>query len=284
MTSAIRSTALAGVGGLVLALSAAGSSAAAGMTAGAAAAPALSATAAASDTARSAREPYLRTGSRGEAVTAWQRALNGWLRAEGRARLAEDGIFGPKTDAATRAFQRASRIAVDGIVGPRTRDALAGTLDGGGGSGPFEGTVGISTSPPSGEPLGFSDVRFGVHEEFDRVVLDLPGDGVPGWHVEYVDRPVREQGSGRVVPMAGDAWLRISARGVGYPADTGVAYPRLERVATPGAGVVDDLYVGTLFEGQQDVVVGVSSPEEYRVFPLDDPTRLVVDIAHPSEG
>jgi hypothetical protein len=161
---------------------------------------------------------------------------------------------------------------VDGIVGPQTRDALAGTLDGGGSTDPFEGTVGISTSEPSGEPLGVSDVRFGVHETFDRVVLDLPGEGVPGWHVEYVDRPVREQGSGRVIELAGDAWLRISARGVGYPADTGVPYyPGPERVPTPGAGVVEDLYVGTLFEGQQNVYVGVSSPEEYRVFPSTTP-------------
>lgn len=35
-----------------------------------------------------------------------------------------DGIFGPRTESAVRAFQRDSRLHVDGIVGPRTRAAL----------------------------------------------------------------------------------------------------------------------------------------------------------------
>jgi peptidoglycan hydrolase-like protein with peptidoglycan-binding domain len=38
--------------------------------------------------------------------------------------VAVDGIFGPKTDAAVRAFQQSRSLAVDGIVGPKTWTAL----------------------------------------------------------------------------------------------------------------------------------------------------------------
>lgn len=60
-----------------------------------------------------------RRGSRGQAVTAVQQRLRdrGW-------NIASDGIFGPATDRAVRAFQREKRLSVDGIVGPRTWRAL----------------------------------------------------------------------------------------------------------------------------------------------------------------
>ncbi len=59
----------------------------------------------------------LKVGSRGEEVKKLQENLN---------RLgfncgAADGIFGPKTEAAVKAFQQRYGLAVDGIVGPATR-------------------------------------------------------------------------------------------------------------------------------------------------------------------
>jgi hypothetical protein len=63
--------------------------------------------------------PVLRRGARGDAVKDAQRLLN-------RAGFpcSTDGIFGPKTDAAVRAFQRARKMTVDGIVGRHTWAAL----------------------------------------------------------------------------------------------------------------------------------------------------------------
>lgn len=58
--------------------------------------------------------PILRRGSRGDAVRYVQ----------GKVGAAADGIFGPKTDAAVKAFQRSHGLVVDGIVGPRTWAAI----------------------------------------------------------------------------------------------------------------------------------------------------------------
>jgi peptidoglycan hydrolase-like protein with peptidoglycan-binding domain len=65
-------------------------------------------------------QPLLRSGSRGPAVATLQKQLN----AAGFNAGAADGIFGPKTLAAVKAFQRARGLAADGIVGPKTRAAL----------------------------------------------------------------------------------------------------------------------------------------------------------------
>ncbi|MCC5811315.1 MAG: N-acetylmuramidase family protein [Ectothiorhodospiraceae bacterium] len=43
--------------------------------------------------------------------------------------IAVDGLFGPQTERAVRAFQQSLNLVVDGIAGPRTLDALRGDLD-----------------------------------------------------------------------------------------------------------------------------------------------------------
>lgn len=65
--------------------------------------------------------PALRLGSRGAMVKAWQIFLIGQKLDPGE----PDGIFGDKTDEATRAFQTKAKIEADGIVGRQTlRKAL----------------------------------------------------------------------------------------------------------------------------------------------------------------
>ncbi|WP_422444067.1 spore cortex-lytic enzyme [Thermoanaerobacterium sp. DL9XJH110] len=62
----------------------------------------------------------LRQGSRGRDVAQLQQKLNTLGFWAGKV----DGIFGPKTKAAVKRFQRARGIRVDGIVGPQTFRAL----------------------------------------------------------------------------------------------------------------------------------------------------------------
>lgn len=66
-------------------------------------------------TVTAADMPLIKKGSSGEAVRKLQRLLN----AAG-ASLEEDGSFGPATDAAVRAYQKAHGLEVDGEVGPMT--------------------------------------------------------------------------------------------------------------------------------------------------------------------
>lgn len=66
-----------------------------------------------------AARPVLRRGVRGEAVKVLQRLL-----LQDGAPLAVDGIFGPATEAAVLAFQRARGLSADSIVGPKTWAAL----------------------------------------------------------------------------------------------------------------------------------------------------------------
>ena len=87
-------------------------------------------------------------------------AGNGSLLATVQAKLLElgfdpgaaDGIMGPRTSAAIRAFQQARGLGVDGIVGPETLGAL-GLSGGGGGAQPGKspggaGAAGTSVPPP----------------------------------------------------------------------------------------------------------------------------------------
>lgn len=229
----------------------------------------------------SSERVLLAPGARGPAVASWQARINAWLTDEGRPRLAVDGIFGPRTRAATERLQRRAGIAVDGVVGPRTRAALE-RLRGEGTDAPFDGTVGVAQRPSTGRAGAVTDVRFGSHEDFDRVVFDLTPGAHAGWHVEYVDSPVRSQGSGFPVPLEGDGQLSITLQGIAMPLDAGGAsYDGPARPALGRTGVVEDLFVDNLYEGHFVTFVGTRSPEPFRVFWLEDPQRVVVDIAHP---
>ena len=67
--------------------------------------------------------PLVRQGDQQHPV----QTLQHLLRARGQ-NLTVDGIFGPRTDAAVRAFQQQKALAVDGIVGPDTWSALILTV------------------------------------------------------------------------------------------------------------------------------------------------------------
>ena len=144
----------------------------------------------------------------------------------------------------------------------------------------FSGGTGRVEGESTGGPLSVVAVRAARQDGYDRVVFELDGReaGAPGWTVEYVDDP-RRDGSGDPVEVKGEKTLVVLVRGTGYPFDTGVE--EVER-ATVGADleVVQDVVLGSVFEGVYEAFVGVDAERPFTVFRLADPARLVVDIAH----
>lgn len=126
-------------------------------------------------------------------------------------------------------------------------------------------------------PVTLGDVRVGVNQGFDRVVLEFVGGEVPGYRVEYVDRPARNCASGDAVSIAGDGLLVITLRGTQAHDDRGqvTVSPRERRLQMP---LVKEYEFTCDFEGEVQVVLGVASPNRYRVTELQNPTRLIVDV------
>jgi hypothetical protein len=143
----------------------------------------------------------------------------------------------------------------EGDTQPATREALADAL------------------------LTVSDIRTGRQDGYDRVVLELGGTGTPGWDVRYVDQ-ASSQGSGDPVEVAGEAVLQVTVTGAGYPYDTGVdewAGPN----PLPGNGTqtVTEVVWDATFEGTSVAFVGTTGQAPFRVYALEDPTRVVVEVA-----
>lgn len=123
-------------------------------------------------------------------------------------------------------------------------------------------------------------VRTAQHDGYDRIVFDFGGDPLPNYHIEYVDRPVRQCGSGDPVPVAGDAWLAIRFEPAYAHTDAGQpTVANRERTLT--LLNLRELELICDFEAQVEWVAGLASPEPYHVLELTAPARLVLDIRPP---
>lgn len=147
-------------------------------------------------------------------------------------------------------------------------------------SGSFEGTAGIvDKQRPDARVAVLRDVRAASQEGFDRVVFEFEGSEIPGYHVEYVDRPVRQCGSGEPEEVAGDGWLEV--RLIPAQAHTEEGQPTVgERERHLSLPVLKELQSTCDFEAHVTWVLGVASPNRYRVLELSNPARLIVDVRH----
>lgn len=145
---------------------------------------------------------------------------------------------------------------------------------------PFPADLTEDTREATGEPLVVTQVRVGEQDGFDRVVweLDGPGVGLPGWRVAY-DADPRQQGSGEPFDVRGDAFLRVDITGVTFPAEGQEAVAQVT-TALDGDAVTGVRDAG-VFEGIHDAAVGVTGDLPFRVYVLDAPVRVVLEVVHP---
>lgn len=131
-----------------------------------------------------------------------------------------------------------------------------------------------------GSAVTVTAVRIGRHDGFDRVVYEFGGKGVPGWKIRYVDE-VATQGKGDIVPVEGKSILHVLISGVVYPDDSGVKeYSGQDPLREPTARVVTEVHMLGTFEGDTQSAIGTRTDQPgFRVSVLDNPTRLVIDIA-----
>ncbi len=137
------------------------------------------------------------------------------------------------------------------------------------------------TFPDLGGDLGgIGVVRVGHHAGYDRVVWEFEGTGPPSYSVKYVDEPIGD-GSGDPVPVRGQAYVEVLITSVGIPPDGTSRPPDASASSLSGTVIAQALAIYGGFEGYGQTFIGVRDRERpLRVTVLENPTRLVVDVAN----
>jgi hypothetical protein len=145
---------------------------------------------------------------------------------------------------------------------------------------PFPANTEPDTEEASADAFGnVTDLRIGRHDGFDRVVLEYDGPGTPGWDVRYVAEAA-SQGSGEPVEIPGDGVLQVTVSGVGYPFDTGVEeYAGPRQLSVEDTENVTEVVFDSTFEGTTVVFVGTGTEAPFRVYLLEGPPRIVIEVA-----
>lgn len=122
-------------------------------------------------------------------------------------------------------------------------------------------------------------VAVGRHAGYDRVVFGFRTAGLPGYRVEYVQPPLKEDGSGNPVTVAGSAFVVVRMEPAsGFDVSSGegaLVYKGPKRL--PGASVVKEVVRTGDFEAVLSWAIGLEAKVPFRVTTATSPSRLIVD-------
>jgi len=153
-----------------------------------------------------------------------------------------------------------------------------------GGIDPLEGA---DTTPVEGESTAsetalLERIALGRHEGYDRVVFQFRAQ-LPGYRVEYVQRPLKEDGSGNPVEIQGGAVVLVRMEPAsGFDLTTGegvMVYKGARRLEGSAAGtaVIRELVRTGDFEAVLSWAIGLEERVDFRVSAATSPARLIVD-------
>ncbi|HET7463499.1 MAG TPA: hypothetical protein VFJ82_19760 [Longimicrobium sp.] len=143
-----------------------------------------------------------------------------------------------------------------------------------------EWTVAVRETKHAGTSTTLRGLRAAANAGFDRLVLDFGDDPVPGWRVEYVDRPVQQCGSGETVELGTPAALVVRLQYTQAHDEAGRGTLR-QRDLTLNMPVMRRMVIVCDFEGEVEAAIGTASRQPFRVTELQNPSRLAIDLQQP---
>lgn len=144
------------------------------------------------------------------------------------------------------------------------------------------GTDPVESAAAGSETALLERIAVGRHEGYDRVVFQFK-NALPGYRVEYVEPPLKEDGSGKPVSINGNAVVVVRmepASGFDLNTAEGVmVYKGPKRIegASAGTSTVQELVRTGDFEAVLSWAIGLVDKVDFRVTTATSPARLIVD-------
>lgn len=139
--------------------------------------------------------------------------------------------------------------------------------------------------PFAGEGAGgashVTDIRVARHEGFDRVVVQFDR-GLPETELRQAIPPFTTDPAGQPLTVAGNVFVSLILRGASRGGTDGPVTYEGPTDFTLGSDSVVQVRMAGDFEAVMTFVIGLTAPPCYRIFPLSDPSRLVIDFERPA--